>query len=695
MPITVTGPDNITVQFPDGTDASVINDVMSKHFGGPKPPASPLTSGDLARAAARGIPIAGGFANRAIAGAEALAGRGSYAENLKAEDEREAKFDAEHPLASTAADLAGGIAATGGLGATATGARLLGLGGRTLLQQMGRSAASGGLVNAADAYVRGGDPLAGGGAGAVFGAAAPPVARVIGGAVAPAVTTARGIINPTAEAAQRVGTAIERDAAAGSGGLTRAQFDAARNANEPVNLMDLGGDTTRALARSAANTSPEGRQELNRVIDRRFEDQSQRLADDFNNSLNYPTEAARNQAIRDVAENIYAPEYERAWAASRRTELWPQEALPPEFQTRVSWTPQQQNALNLLSHQAQSPEVQQAIPLANLQMRSWANLAGNEPPASAFMVDRTGNEPVTRLTMSTTGKSINLPSLQYWDYIKRALDKMGTPQAAMQSRMLRDNLDLLVPEYGTARASAAPMKSYGGAANAYEAGRSFYNSRGQFDSTAQTQLARMQPQERALFQDGYTQGLIERVNATGDRQNVVNKIYNTPAARRELVTALGRPRADQLEARLHLENVMDIARPAVQGNSTTARQLAELGLAGGASAMLSGGNPLSGDPEALMSAALMYSAVRGLRSGVTAVNERVSREVARLLASNNPQHVRLGMNMLTRNPGLMNSLRQADAAIARTAAAQVNQQNRPAVTFAPANHDPFAAPAYH
>ena len=66
----------------------------------------------------------------------------------------------------------------------------------------------------------------------------------------------------------------------------------------------------------------------------------------------------------------------------------------------------------------------------------------------------------------------------------------------------------------------------------------------------------------------------------------------------------------------------------------------------------------------------MYGAIRGARGGLAAVDERVSRQVARFLASNNPQQVRLGMNMLTRNPGLMNSLRQADAAIARAAAVQ-------------------------
>lgn len=105
---------------------------------------------------------------------------------------------------------------------------------------------------------------------------------------------------------------------------------------------------------------------------------------------------------------------------------------------------------------------------------------------------------------------------------------------------------------------------------------------------------------------------------------------------------------------------MDLARNTVQGNSTTARQLVELGLAGG----VGGYESYQGDPQALIKAALVYGAVRGHR----VVDERVARELAKLLASNNVDQVERGLGILTRNKNMMRSIRNADAAIASVSA---------------------------
>ncbi len=671
MPISVTGPDNITIQFPDGTDAGTINAVMSRHFGGGK--SSPLTTGDLARAAARGIPIAGAWANNAIAGAESLAGHGKYEDNLKEENEREARFEAEHPIANTVAGLVGGVATTGGLGMTGLGARALGLGGRTLLGQMGRGALSGATINAADAMARGSDPGVAAAAGAGLGFAAPGAARLIGGAISPTVSLVRGMMNPGQEAARRAGTAIARDINAGGQGLTQGEFARATAQGLPVLPADMGGETARALARSAANTSPEGRQLLDRAIDARFESQAPRLADWFRQGLNFPSEAARDQAIRDVAQNVYEPAYARAYARRAGTLLWPDRDL----MTAQGFTPEQRAAAEGLASLAQAPEVQTAIRNAQPLLRNWAVRDGLRPPSPAFTFDNSG--PVQRTVLTpTSGGNTNLPSLQLWDYVKRALDRMGTPTAATFSRELRNNLDVLVPEYRAARDLAQPVKFFNGAGNAFEAGQGFINRGIQFGPDAAAALNRMTPQERALFQDGYATSLIDKIERSGDRRNIINSIYNTPAARNEIVTALGQQRANALEARLHIESIMDRARGAVQGNSTTARQLAELGLAGAGGAVLGGGNPLSGDPASLATSALLYSALRGRHALGTAVDERVSREVARMLTSN-PQQIQLAMQMITRNGNLLRNLRRFNAALAVSGAAQINQQNTPAL----------------
>jgi len=269
MTINVTTPDGGTVAFPEGTDANTINSVMAEHFGGGKTAdaaAAPSSIGvnNLVRSAAEGIPVLGGLANKANAAINAglapvmnplfaekdqLKG-GSfgerYAESLATQEGMSKKFEAEHPIASTAANITGGVAATLPLAATATGARLLGLTGRTLPAQVAQGAASGAGINAADAAVRGENPLTAGMVGGAIGGAAPAVARGVGALAAPVVNTVRGIINPTEEAARRIAVAGQRDIRAGTAGLGDADFAAAQAAGQPVMAMDQLGETGRA-----------------------------------------------------------------------------------------------------------------------------------------------------------------------------------------------------------------------------------------------------------------------------------------------------------------------------------------------------------------------------------------------------------------------------------------------------------------
>ncbi len=244
MTITVTAPDNITVEFPDGTAGAVIENVMRQHFGGgaaTQSKASPITTGGLV-SAALDIPVLGPLARKADAairaGAAPYINKTGIAEELPeasfgeryshALSSLEAplqKFEAEHPIAAGLANVAGTTAATLPLAATATGARLLGLGGRTLGTQMGAGALSGAGINAADAALRGNDPIAAGAIGGVIGGGVPAVARGVGAAAAPVISTMRGIVNPGEEAARRVGAAIERDVQAGGAGLTQPNQD--------------------------------------------------------------------------------------------------------------------------------------------------------------------------------------------------------------------------------------------------------------------------------------------------------------------------------------------------------------------------------------------------------------------------------------------------------------------------------------
>src|SRR5262249_16023687 len=166
---------------------------------------------------------------------------------------------------------------------------------------------------------------------------------------------------------------------------------------------------------------------------------------------------------------------------------------------------------------------------------------------------------------------------------------------------------------------------------------------------AQRALQQMSPQERRLFQDGFVSRYVDMLREIPNRRDVLNRIANSPAALERLHMALGPQRANQLEAMVRVGGGIDNAGGAVQGNSTTARQLMELGLAGGAGSVLSGSNPLT-DPSAALNAALVYGALRGGRGALAHVDERVARQVARLLTSNDPTALRNGMNLMGSHP---------------------------------------------
>jgi hypothetical protein len=211
------------------------------------PPDVPLTVNNVVRSIATGVPIAGGLANKGNAAINAALAplmnplfeeknqlKGDtwserYRNSLDEQNAADQAFHAAHPKLDTGLQIGGGIAATAPLAATATGARLLGLTG-SLPGMVVRSASSNAAISAADAAVRGQDVTAAAGIGGLLGAGAPVVGRVVGAAATPVIDRLRGIVNPSEEAARRAGSAVNRDIANGSAGLTPEQFRAGQPA---------------------------------------------------------------------------------------------------------------------------------------------------------------------------------------------------------------------------------------------------------------------------------------------------------------------------------------------------------------------------------------------------------------------------------------------------------------------------------
>jgi hypothetical protein len=155
---------------------------------------------------------------------------------------------------------------------------------------------------------------------------------------------------------------------------------------------------------------------------------------------------------------------------------------------------------------------------------------------------------------------------------------------------------------------------------------------------------------------------------------VLNAAFlNNTAAQQRTMMALGPDRARQLEALLRAEKIVNRARTSL-GNSTTARQLAEMGLAGGATAGAAGLLEQDFNPQHLLSAAIMGGV---LHRGAQVIDQRVARRVGEMLASSDRAVVARGVQAAARNPVILNALRQATAGGARGAAEALNPGHDP------------------
>lgn len=545
----------------------------------------------------------------------------------------EAGFARNAQLATQAAGAAkiAGPSKLAVLGSGATDAAITG----------GTYGALSGAGEGADLESRASDAGAGLVGGIIGGAVAPVVGKGLEAGynrfIQPGVSAVRGMMNPEAEAARRLASALAKDSEMISDGtakgLTEQEWRAAHQAGEPVTLADLGAGNTQALLRSAANTSPEGRAMLEKVIEDRFLGQSERVANDVRGLV------AGGANANKTADQLVA-EYD----AGRGTHYNRAFSQP---NAQAVWTPD-------LEQMTQAPVVQNAIRMANITAKNEAAKIGFTPmKESPFAFDPNG-----RMTLRTNpdGSAVT-PNLQYWDTVKKNLDKMGADGQAW-SRTLRDHLDDIVPAYGKARGFAA---NFFGERDALEAGRTIAGKRVD-PEVIKSSMRKMDPQEQDLFREGYASDWANRViGDMRDTRDITKAMFNSPNERARALAVFGPAGMQKIQARMTLETIMDGARKAM-GNSTTARQLIEAGLAGGAlEGYMSGWDPTKMAEGAAGAAGarkfLGSEMAAGARKLVGRVDSATARTVARLLTSNDPNDLAQGLRMATKNRKIADGLK--------------------------------------
>lgn len=560
--------------------------------------------------------------------------------------EREANQQAEeqHPVASTLGNVAGSMVLP--VGGAAGGATLAARAGRGAIL----GATYGGLAGAGEGEGigdRATRATTGALLGGAIGGAAPPVVEgVIQGSrilASPVSSTIRGAINPENEAGRRVVGAVERDMRldpTAQNRLTPAEFVANSRNGGPATIMDTGGETTRALARSAANTSPEGRAVLNDSINQRFEGQGGRVTDWLRNTFHYPDAQSQQAAIDQTAKTVNRARYAKAFQEGDK------EIFSPELDRLMG-----------------SPAVVEAMRKASMSGKDRAITQG----LGAMRQGVTVENGVVKFTKGKNGVP-TYPNLAFWDATKRELDDAAN--AASRSgrnaeastvgdlaKSLRNELDAHVPSYADARAGAS---HFFGASDALEAGGNFVTAK-MANGDARSALAKMSPTEKQLFQDGFVSKYVQQLNESGDRRSILNKVAESPAARERLNIALGPQRANELEAHMRVEGIMDLSRKAIQGNSTTARQLVELGLAGG-SAGYGGMGAYNWDPKQMTYAAIAGAFIGGRHH----VDTRLAQRVAEMLISKDPRVLLRGAQVVAKDAKMLNNLRSFDRRFAVT-----------------------------
>lgn len=609
-----------------------------------------------------------GLADEAAAGMGALTGiggkQGDYAANLeyqRAVDERDAAVNPEARLAGQIGGAVATLPLTGALNVVrgpALASRLAPAGARlaTATARGGATVANNAATGAAYAGLYGFGSGEDGAVNRALGALDDALTGGAVGALLPALTGGakwvgqQALGRPLASVAnavaprQRAGTvlrqAISDDAAnAGVGAAdVQAGIQTARASGAPLTALDIG-ESTRTLGRTAANLSPQGRDRLVQMVDQRRTTQADRAIDTITRHAPGVNAPQRRVELQAEAQAANRRNYEQAYRDGSRG-IWNE-----GFEQLTV-----------------SPDMQAAIRDATRIGANEAAIRGARPPRNPFQANPDGTiNPIPDVQ----------PTLEFWDHVKRSLDgqigtrqRAGDREGASQLTRLKNQLvgylDRAVPSYRQARQTAA---SFFGADDALDAGRNFVHRAGDNEGSRQA-IARMSGAERQLFAEGFATQMIDDLRNLPDRHTLINRIFQSPAARERVEIALGREASQAMESMLRLESIMDMGHRAVTGGSNTTQQLVAQGLLGaGAGYAVSGGDIMS--PTSLITAALTVGLSRGVRAGMGRADQQMARELADLLASNNPEVISQAFQRIRSNPGGLKALRKAHVWLTR------------------------------
>ncbi len=387
--------------------------------------------------------------------------------------------------------------------------------------------------------------LLGAGTGGVIGTAAPAAVDMGTALVRGATNSLRGFTNPAQVGREKYAEALLRDrmpngmAVGETGNVLDHHVNRLMQARETkpgMMSMDLGGENVRNLVRAAANQQSTGAQVLNRRLDARQGNQWRRIEGDLADTL------ADGRAFHETTEQLAAtraanaaPAFERAynqpWNVKANDEL-------ARFVTERGY-------MRRLVEKAEE---------------SIEGMTGQSPAATRPW------ELLHRVKME----------------IDREIGRLKRGQQdAKANWTLRDLVQLKNEFKGHIerhnKAFGQALRQYGDESvliNAAEEG--FEKAFREAPEAIRKTLAGMGRGEQEMYRLGFARALVDRVrqgNVTRDR---TENIFSTPDIELRLKSIFPEQKARrEFQRRLVLEAKMADSRKAVQGNSTTAKQLTQ------------------------------------------------------------------------------------------------------------------------
>lgn len=536
-----------------------------------------------------------------------------YLDNLKSEykrirDQKRADYRAfqeRAPGTSMAAEFAGGIPAGMGVGGPII------RGGLNTMQRFGRAVGTGlgfgGVAGAGYSEAEtlpefAGDVSKGAAIGGGFGAALEPASYI-------AQNTAGRLINnyfrkPRNRAESLLVRDVQRDQ------MTPERVQARMNKMGPnATMADVGGEEVMALTDAVANRPGPARNILRNRLYRRDRQQAKRIAESTAENLGVEKNYYKTLEELDFQKRAQArPLYRQA------------------YEEQIPYTDELKAIVN--------------TPVGKESLTKAKRLAANEGIELPLVVDDAGN-----LT--------EVPDMQTWDYIKRAMDDVvydtsrnafggvkKTDEARTSKKVLQrllEELDSLNPTYAQARG----VYSRGAQSErAIEAGFDFMKTPAEL---TEKQIANLSDTDKEFFRIGVYRSIMDTIEKTPDTSDVTKRLFNKEGVRKKLKAAFPDERSfRRFTSDMLAESRMFRTKARITGGSPTQlRQSKARDIEGGDAQILDALDPQTG----------IMRRVANKLVGYRGIDAETSAELAKLLLSSDPKDKQYVIEMLARQQG--------------------------------------------